>query len=374
MLATCVGEDPEDWEEYVSKACMAYNTSVNATTGYTPFYLMFGRQARIPVDLMYGTAEPESASYGEYTTKLQQSLSKAYTLARESLARQAELYIQSENTWYATWGWGIGIVTKLSGAQREIQEISPVVDRTVKVVKGLSKEMYRIQHVKNRAKQLVVHFDRLKRCRPDVRLSGQLEAPTNLKWVNIQPVWNHSKKRIWCTAGGGGGYWSYGHPQRGTAHPFSQQGSSLLWTLIATEIPHKIQTPTWFLQHVNTGVFQREGHRCSRRSGNSSSRRTNKFISIQPPSKGPHQPKKYKFPEQQFGNKGETRSFKVAWFDSWPGIDYQEVSDSITCYYCSRASTQKLLTKGFYGKTEETFLTFDSFVKNYLFWVWITWS
>ena len=102
MLATCVGEDPEDWEEYVSKACMAYNTSVNATTGYTPFYLMFGRQARIPVDLMYGTAEPESASYGEYTTKLQQSLSKAYTLARESLARQAELYIQSENTWYAT--------------------------------------------------------------------------------------------------------------------------------------------------------------------------------------------------------------------------------------------------------------------------------
>ena len=84
-------------------------------------------------------------------------------------------------------------------------------------------------------------------------------------------------------------------------------------------------------------------------------------------AEGPHQPKKYKFPERQFGNKGETRYFKVAWFDSWPWIDYQEVSDSITCYYCSRASTQKLLTKGFYGKTEETFLTFDSFVKNYLF-------
>ena len=90
MLATCVGEHPEDWEEYVSKVCMAYNMSVNATTGYTPFYLMFGRQARIPVDPMYGTAEPESASYGKYTTKLQQSLSKAYTLARESLAKKTK--------------------------------------------------------------------------------------------------------------------------------------------------------------------------------------------------------------------------------------------------------------------------------------------
>lgn len=31
---------------------MACNTSVQPTTGYTPFYLMFGRQVRMPVDLM----------------------------------------------------------------------------------------------------------------------------------------------------------------------------------------------------------------------------------------------------------------------------------------------------------------------------------
>ena len=32
MLATCVGEH---WEEYVNKACMAYNMSVHATTEFT---------------------------------------------------------------------------------------------------------------------------------------------------------------------------------------------------------------------------------------------------------------------------------------------------------------------------------------------------
>lgn len=77
----------------------------------------------------------------------------------------------------------------------------------------------------------------------------------------------------------------------------------------------------------------------------------------QPQVEGPHQPKKYSFPARQFGNKGEKRSFKVAWFDSWKWIDYHEVSDSVTCYYCSRASTQKLLTKGLYGKREEAFLS-----------------
>ena len=71
----------------------------------------------------------------------------------------------------------------------------------------------------------------------------------------------------------------------------------------------------------------------------------------------PHQPRKYCFPERTFGSKGEKRSFKETWFDSWPWLDYQEVSDSVICYQCSRASTQKLLTKGLYGKREETFLT-----------------
>ena len=96
MLATSVGENPEDWEDQVRKACMAYNSRVHATTGFTPFYLMFGRQARIPANLMYGTAEPESTSYGEYATKLQASLLNAYSIARQALSekqeRQSEFY------------------------------------------------------------------------------------------------------------------------------------------------------------------------------------------------------------------------------------------------------------------------------------------
>ena len=45
MLATCAEGHPFDWEQQLRKVCMAYNTSVQSSTGFTPFYLMFGRQA-----------------------------------------------------------------------------------------------------------------------------------------------------------------------------------------------------------------------------------------------------------------------------------------------------------------------------------------
>jgi len=56
MLTTCAKDNPLDWEKHVRKVCMAYNTSVLASTGYTPFFLIFGHQAHIPVDVMYGSS------------------------------------------------------------------------------------------------------------------------------------------------------------------------------------------------------------------------------------------------------------------------------------------------------------------------------
>jgi len=55
MLATTTRDHPFDWEDQIRKVCMAYNTSIHSSTGYTPFYLMFGRQARLPINLVCGT-------------------------------------------------------------------------------------------------------------------------------------------------------------------------------------------------------------------------------------------------------------------------------------------------------------------------------
>ena len=58
MLATTVKENPTSWEDHIRKVCFAYNSSIHPTTGYSPFYLMFGRNARSPADLLFSTDRP----------------------------------------------------------------------------------------------------------------------------------------------------------------------------------------------------------------------------------------------------------------------------------------------------------------------------
>ena len=70
MLAATTKKYPFDWEEQVRKVCMAYNTSVLATTGYTPLYLMFWRETRLPADLMFG--HPHYILYAEFVVLFHQ--------------------------------------------------------------------------------------------------------------------------------------------------------------------------------------------------------------------------------------------------------------------------------------------------------------
>ena len=100
MLATCIEDHPWDWEQNIRKVCMAYNTSVHPSTGFSPFYLMFGRQDRLPVDLMYGTGPQiaDNQSVGEYAASLKNKVSEAFDLVCKNMSQhhvyQKELYDQ----------------------------------------------------------------------------------------------------------------------------------------------------------------------------------------------------------------------------------------------------------------------------------------
>ena len=62
---------------------MAYRASVHDTTKFTPFHLMFGREIRLPIDVMFGKTPDPVQEHTEYATELRARLENAFELVRE---------------------------------------------------------------------------------------------------------------------------------------------------------------------------------------------------------------------------------------------------------------------------------------------------
>lgn len=58
MISAFIDMDQITWDSHLDKFAFAYNTSVHAITRQTPFELMFGRQPRLPKDILLPNMEP----------------------------------------------------------------------------------------------------------------------------------------------------------------------------------------------------------------------------------------------------------------------------------------------------------------------------
>ena len=80
MLGTLEERDKYHWRDFVKPLVHAYNCTKNSTTGYSPYELMFGRQPRLPIDLVLGI-HPDMANHkthSEYVKGLRQRLQESY--------------------------------------------------------------------------------------------------------------------------------------------------------------------------------------------------------------------------------------------------------------------------------------------------------
>ena len=169
MLATTSHKHPLDWEEHIRKVCMAYNTSVQATTGYSPFYLMFGRKARLPVDIMFPTEKPATnVSYGEYAKAMRETMEKAFHTVREHVGdkqeRQKEFYDQKCHGKPFQTGDLVYLHSPVA-PRGQAKKLHHPWTGPWRVLKPLSEAVYRIQGPSgSKQRRVIVHFDRLKPC------------------------------------------------------------------------------------------------------------------------------------------------------------------------------------------------------------------
>jgi len=90
MLRTLPEEKKSKWSEYVSKVVHAYNCTRSESTGFSPFYLLFGRSPRLPVDLIFGPSLGEAnVTHTEYAEKWKVAMKEAYSLALKNTSKSA---------------------------------------------------------------------------------------------------------------------------------------------------------------------------------------------------------------------------------------------------------------------------------------------
>ena len=98
MLGTLSEEEKSDWKSYLGCMTHAYNCTKHASTTYSPYYLMFGRHPRLPIDVEFGLPKSNSgdnSSKSRYVQKLRRRLNYAFQKATRVANQQANKYKSS---------------------------------------------------------------------------------------------------------------------------------------------------------------------------------------------------------------------------------------------------------------------------------------
>lgn len=88
----------QKWPQMLQTLTFAYNCTAHESTGYAPFYLMYGRIPRLPVDVMFHSVsrDQDITDYDTYVRRMRADLKEALVAAQinteASQQRQAEQY------------------------------------------------------------------------------------------------------------------------------------------------------------------------------------------------------------------------------------------------------------------------------------------
>jgi hypothetical protein len=88
MLGTLEPEQKKNWKAYVGPLVHAYNCTQHDSTGFSQYYMMFGRNPRLPVDIVFGLRKEVKGS--NYIKDLRDHLDHAYHLATEASKRSQQ--------------------------------------------------------------------------------------------------------------------------------------------------------------------------------------------------------------------------------------------------------------------------------------------
>ena len=169
LLGKVVSEHQRDWEDHVNPALAAYRATVHESTGFTPNFLMFGREVNLPLDLAYGIDPAEGQAFDSYdlfVSDQQDRLRGAFALAREALGRATARNKKTYNLRSRPQEFGVGTWVWVYNPRRytgRCPKWQRLYTGPYLVVQRLGMVNLVVQKSR-RSKRFVTHVDKLKRC------------------------------------------------------------------------------------------------------------------------------------------------------------------------------------------------------------------
>jgi transposase InsO family protein len=95
MLRSLPEKEKSRWPDKLNKMVHAYNCSPHSSTGYSPFFLMFGREPKLPIDMLVSISKPAEASrqqtYNEFVKRWRKQMESAYAVANQNSANSKKM-------------------------------------------------------------------------------------------------------------------------------------------------------------------------------------------------------------------------------------------------------------------------------------------
>ena len=169
MLTMYVNDNHKDWDVYLPFVTSVYNTSKQATTNYTPFYMLHGRECRSVLDTQLGALpENKPSNVHEYTKALVKKIRLAHQIARDNILKVQSGYVLTGNDRRVNREYKLGDLVLLYTPVTEVglsPELTCHYFGPYCVITRKSKLNYEIESVRSKARgknTMTVHVKRLK--------------------------------------------------------------------------------------------------------------------------------------------------------------------------------------------------------------------